>query len=109
MYEGLRDLYAAYSEGTAQLAHEGSWRRDEALPWDLHFDGRAFDCRIRGIGWRGCELFRAIDVNAIRKGQTTIFDLAPPELDSLAELQELRNALAECHGTAWTVYIEHLD
>ena len=57
----------------------------------------------------GGELFRAIDVNAIRKGQTTIFDLAPPELDSLAELQELRNALAECHGTAWTVYIEHLD
>ena len=56
----------------------------------------------------GGELFRAIDVNAIRKGQTTIFDLAPPDLDSLAELQQLRKALAERHGTAWIVYIEYV-
>ena len=56
----------------------------------------------------GGELFRAIDVSATRKGETTIFDLAPPDLDSLAELQQLRKALAECHGTAWIVYIEYV-
>jgi hypothetical protein len=54
------------------------------------------------------ELFRAIDVNAIRKGKATIFDLAPPNLDQRAGLQELRRAMAECHGTAWRPYVEYL-
>src|SRR5260370_9675677 len=54
------------------------------------------------------ELFRAIDVSAIGKGTTTMFDLAQPNLDQRAELQELRQAMFECHGTAWTLYIEYL-
>ncbi len=56
----------------------------------------------------GGELFRAIDVDAIRKGKATIFDLAPQDLDQRATLQDLRKATAECHGTALTPYIQYL-
>jgi hypothetical protein len=56
----------------------------------------------------GGELFRAIDVSAVREGKATIFDLAPQSLDQRAALQELREAIAECHGTALAPYIDYL-
>jgi hypothetical protein len=114
-YDGLRDVYAAYSEGSDRDRHSSHTRHHGGVTRRFH--GICISTAEHSIAEYaemadeirdGGELFRAIDVNAIRKGQTTIFDLAPPDLDSLAELQQLRKALAECHGTAWIVYIEYL-
>ena len=112
-YEGLRDLYAQYAEGSdmngiAGTADHGGARRFHGICISTAEHSIAEYAEMAGEVRDGGELFRAIDVNAIRKGETTIFDLAPPNLDPLAELQELRKAMAECHGTAWTPYIEYL-
>ena len=111
-YEGLRDLYAQYAEGSDRERHS-SHTKDLARRFNgicvstaehsiAEYAALAGEVRDEG------ELFRAIDVKAIRAGKTTIFDLAPPDLDQRVALQELRRALAECHGTAWTSYIEYL-
>jgi putative DNA primase/helicase len=114
-YEGLRDLYAAYAEGSDRDRHSSHTKDHGGVA--RHFHGICIStaehsiaeyAELAGEIRDGGELFRAIDVNATRKGQTTIFDLAPPDLDSLAELQQLRKALAECHGTAWIVYTEYV-
>ena len=111
-YEGLRDLYAQYAEGSDRERHS-SHTKDLARRFNgicistaehsiAEYAALAGEVRDEG------ELFRAIDVKAIRKCKATIFDLAPPNLDPLAALQELRKAMVECHGTAWTPYIEYL-
>jgi len=113
-YEGLRDLYAQYAEGSdierhsRYAAEHGGARRFHGICISTAEHSIAEYAEMAGEARDGGELFRAIDVSAIRKGTTTIFDLAPPNLVPLAELQELRRAMAECHGTAWTPYIEYL-
>ena len=113
-YEGLRDLYAQYAEGSdierhsRYAAEHGRARRFHGICISTAEHSIAEYAEMAGEARDGGELFRAIDVSANRKGEPTIFDLAPPNLEPLAELQELRRALAECHGTAWTPYIEYL-
>ena len=113
-YEGLRDFYAQYAEGSdierhsRYAAEHGGARRFHGVCISTAERSIAGYAELAGEVRDGGELFRAIDVSAIRKGATTIFDLPPPNLDPLAELQELRKAMAECHGTAWTPYIEYL-
>ena len=113
-YEGLRDLYAQYAEGSdierhsRYAAEHGGARRFHGICISTAEHSIAEYAEMAGEVRDGGELFRAIDVGAIRKGMTTIFDLAPPNLDPRAELEGLRRALAECHGTAWTPYIEYL-
>ena len=111
-YEALRDLCAQYAEGGDRERHS-SHTKEPARRFKgicistaehsiAEYAAEAQEVRDEG------ELFRGIDINAIRKGKATIFDLAPPNLDQRAGLRELRKALAECHGTAWTSYIEYL-
>ena len=113
-YEGLRDLYAQYAEGSdierhsRYAAEHGGARRFHGICISTAEHTIAEYATMAGEVRDEGELFRAIDVNAIRKGKATIFDLAPPNLDQRAALQELRRAMAECHGTAWTPYIEYL-
>ncbi len=113
-YEGLRDLYAQYAEGSdlerhsRYAAEHGGARRFHGICISTAEHSIADYAEMAGEVRDDGELFRAIDVSAIRKGKTTIFDLAPPNLDQRAELQELRQAMFECHGTAWTLYIEYL-
>ena len=114
-YEGLRDLGAQYAEGSDRDRHSshtkdhgGVTRRFHGICISTAEHSISEYAELAGEVRDGGELFRAIDVSAIRKREPTIFDLAPPNLDPLAELQELRKAMAECHGTAWTPYIEYL-
>jgi hypothetical protein len=113
-YEGLRDLYAQYAEGSDLERHSrfaaehGGARRFHGICISTAEHSISKYAEMAGEVRDGGELFRAIDVSAIRKGKTTIFDLAPLNLDPLAALQELRRAMAECHGTAWTPYIEYV-
>lgn len=113
-YEGLRDLYAQYAEGSDQERHSrwekehGGARRFYGICISTAEHSIAEYAEMAGEVRDDGELFRAMDVSAVRKGKATIFDLAPPNLDQRAELQELRKAMVECHGTAWTPYLEYL-
>ena len=114
-YHDLRDLYAQYAEGsdrerhsTWSADHGGVARRLRGICISTAEHSIAQYATMAGEVRDGGELFRAIDVNAIRKGKATIFDLAPQDLDQRAALQELRKATAECHGTALMPYIGYL-
>jgi len=113
-YEGLRDLYAQYAEGSDHERHStwldcgGAAKRFRGICISTAEHSIAEYAAMAGEVRDDGELFRAIDVSAIREGKATIFDLAPQNLDQRAALQELRKAIAECHGTALTPYIEYL-
>jgi hypothetical protein len=113
-YEGLRDLFAQYAEGSDLERHSrwekehGGARRFYGICISTAEHSIAEYAEMAGEVRDDGELFRAIDVSAVRKGKATIFDLAPQNLDQRVELQELRKAMVECHGTAWTPYIEYL-
>jgi uncharacterized protein (DUF927 family) len=114
-YDGIRDLYAQCAEGTDLERHSewakdhgGAARRFHGICIATAEHSIAEYAEMAGEVRDDGELFRAIDVRAIRKGATTIFDLAPLGLDPRVELQELRKAIAECHGTALAPYVEYL-
>ena len=104
-YDGLRDFYAQYAEGSDCERHS-SYTTDPGGV-TRHFRGIciltaehsiAKYAEMAGEDRDGGELFRAIDVSATRKGDATIFDLAPPDLDRRAELQPLRKTLPNATG-----------
>jgi Domain of unknown function (DUF927) len=110
--EGVRDLVYQYAEGSDRARHS-TYQGGEACRFHgimiataehsiADYARLAHEVRDDG------ELFRAIDVAAVREGMTTIFDLAPDTLDQPKRLQELRNDLKVQHGTACVPYIEQL-
>lgn len=110
-YDGLRDLYAQFAEGSDRERHSSF------QPHARHFRGICIATAEHSLSWYaeaagevrdGGELFRAIDVSAVRDVGKTILDRAPADIDQQKRLQELRNALKRCHGVAGTSYIEHL-
>jgi hypothetical protein len=114
-YEVLRDLYAQYAEGgdrnrhsTWETAHGGEAKqfRGICISTAEHsiadYAAKAGETRDKG------ELFRAIDVIAVREGMKTILDRAPETLNQRNCLQKLRDDLKLFHGTAAPHYIEYL-
>jgi hypothetical protein len=111
-YEGVRDLVYQYAEGSDRARHS-TFQGEEARRFHgimiataehsiADYARLAHEVRDDG------ELFRAIDVAAVRESMTTIFDLAPDTLDQPQRLQQLRNDLKAHHGTACVPYIKHL-
>jgi putative DNA primase/helicase len=114
-YEQIRDLYAQYAEGVDRQRHT-SWqtaKNGEAVRFRgicistaehsvLDYAALAGETRDHG------ELFRGIDVSAVRKGHQTILDRAPKTLAQRKILEALRLACGECHGTAFDPYLEYL-
>jgi hypothetical protein len=113
-YHDLRDQYAQYAEGIDYERHSiwekehGGAQRFRGICISTAEHSMAEYATMAGEVRDHGELFRAMDVRAIREGNTTIFDLAPQKLDQRAELEGLRTALAECRGTAWEPYIKYL-
>jgi len=111
-YEGLRDLFAQYAEGSDRERHS-SHQPDEAR----RFHGICIATAERSIaGYAKLagedrddgELFRAIDVIAVRDGKKTVLDLAPDTFDQTTCLKTLHKDLEAQHGTAIAPYSEHL-
>jgi hypothetical protein len=111
-YEGLRDLYAQFAEGSDRDRHSSF--QGEAMRFCgicmataehsvAKYAAMADEFRDDG------ELFRAIDVAAFREGAKTILDLAPETIDQRKRLSTLRSDLKTFHGTAFAPYLEHLD
>jgi len=114
-YEGLRDLYAQYAEGSDRERHS-SWQGGKsAVPKPFHgicistaehsvAEYAAWADQSRDAG----ELFRAMDVMAVREEKATVLDLAPDTLDQRACLTQLHNDLKVCYGVAFEPYVEFL-
>ena len=111
-YEGLRDLFAQYAEGSDRERHS-SHQPDEAR----RFNGICIAtaersiadyAKLAGEDRDDGELFRAIDVIAVRDGKKTVLDLAPDTLDQKLCLKALRKDLEAQHGTALPPFIKHI-
>jgi hypothetical protein len=114
-YPILREFYAQYAEGRDrsrhsvwEKAHGGRAKRfwgicmvsaEHSVAWYAEQAGDARD---------GGELFRAIDVPAVREGKETVLDLAPDDLNQDDCLDKLRDDLRSMHGAPLKPYIEFL-
>jgi hypothetical protein len=111
-YEGLRDLFAQYAEGSDRERHSSHQpveaRRFRGICIATAERSIADYAKLADEDRDDGELFRAIDVIAVRKGKKTVLDLAPDTLDQRMCLKALRKDLEVQHGTALGPYIEHL-
>jgi hypothetical protein len=113
-YHDLRETYAQYAECIDYERHSvwenehGQARRFFGICVSTAEHSVKEYATMAGEVRDAGELFRAMDVSAVREGSATIFDLGPQSLDQRAELEGMREATAECHGTAWTPYINYL-
>jgi hypothetical protein len=114
-YEVLRDLYAQYAEGgdrdrhsSWEAAHGGQAKRFRGICFATAEHSVADYAKKAGDARDGGELFRAIDVIAVRGGMKTIFDLGPDDLDQRQCLQDLHDDLERYHGTAAPRFIDFL-
>jgi hypothetical protein len=114
-YHILRDLNMQYAEGgdlerhtSWEAAHGGAAKRFRGICIATAEHSIAEYAALAGQSRDLGELFRAIDVIVIRKGMTTIFDLAPANLDQKQYLQDLHDDLELFHGTPLAPYIEYL-
>jgi putative DNA primase/helicase len=121
-YAPIRERIYTFSEGRdrARLSSStmattwasSSWQGIFASTSEYSFnDYAAFSGEIRGSG----EFARCLDVAAVRKGHTTIFDSYPKDVETKrrkrwarTQLTELRENCARFHGTALEPYLTHL-
>jgi hypothetical protein len=114
-YPVLREFYMQYADGRDRRRHSS---------WEKAHGGRAKEFRgicivsaEHSVAWYaeqaedardGGELFRAIDLPAVRGGHDTVLDLAPEDLNQNDCLDKLRVDLKVVHGAPLRPYIEHL-
>jgi hypothetical protein len=121
-YAPIRERIYTFSEGRDRARLSSSTM---ATTWSSSFwqgifvstseysfnDYAAFSGETRGSG----ELARCLDVAAVGKGHTTIFDSYPKDVEAKrrkrwarTQLTELRQNCARLHGTALQPYVVHL-